>query len=261
VTNFESLRELVQQGMPQQLEAFDRLAFRLRRFQYEDDLILFIEAAGFVALLTHQVPKAIMESNAAYRTTLETLKEAVESTSKDKARLERAHAWAEQTAKELDSTCKRIKSIALDVVTNLDTKALSEKLSAALLQSIDQSVQARGEIDSSAKALREVGLEYRDEVKRFNRLRISRAVALAWLSAALIFGAIYFVTWENHRHLLDAKAQARLAATLDAARQLQRNGVDLKVVRDHETVYLIIPGASKAYLSDAGVGVIAIQAP
>jgi hypothetical protein len=261
VTNFESLRELVQQGMPRQMEAFDRLAFRLRRFQHDDDLLLFIEAAGFVALLAHEVPKAILESNATHQATLETLRAALERNAEDKTGLEQAQAGAGQTARELDATCTRIKNVALDVVTNLDTKALSEKLSLTLLQSIEQSVQARGEIASSAKALREVSLEYRDEVRQFNRHRISRAVALAWLSAVLIFGAVYFVGWEHHRHFLDAQARQQLATTLTAARQLQANGVNLKVIRDHETIYLVIPGASKAYLSDEGEGVIAIQAP
>jgi len=261
VTNFENLRELVQAGMPQQLEAFDRLAFRLRRFQHDDDLILFIEAAGFVALLSHQVPKAILESNAAYRATLDMLKATLERMAEDKAGLERAHSWAEQTAKQLDATCNRIKNAALEVVTHLDTKALSEKLSAALLQSIDQSVQARGEITTSAKTLKEVSLQYREEVRQFNRLRMGWAVGLAWLSALLIFGALYFFVWENHRHFLDDQARQQLAATLSAARQLQDNGVELKVFRDHDTIYLVIPDASKAYLSEHGEGVIAIQPP
>jgi uncharacterized membrane protein len=261
VTNFENLRELVQAGMPQQLEAFDRLAFRLRRFQHDDDLILFIEAAGFVALLSHQVPQAILESNATYKATLETLTAALERMAEDKAGLERAHSWAEQTAKHLDATCNRIKNAALEVVTHLDTKALSEKLSAALLQSIDQSVQARGEITTSAKALKDVSSQYRDELRQFNKLRIGWAIGLAWLSALLIFGAIYFIGWENHRHFLDDQARQQLAATLSAARQLQDNGIELKVVRDHDTVYLVIPAASKAYLSDRGEGVIAVQAP
>jgi uncharacterized protein YukE len=261
VTNFENLRELVQAGMPQQLEAFDRLAFRLRRFQHDDDLILFIEAAGFVALLSHQVPKAILESNAAYRTTLDTLKATLERMAEDKAGLERAHSWAEQTAKQLDATCNRIKNAALEVVTHLDTKALSEKLSAALLQSIDQSVQARGEITTSAKTLKEVSLQYCEEVRQFNRLRMGWAVGLAWLSALLIFGALYFLVWENHRHFLDDQARQQLVATLSAARQLQDNGVELKVFRDHDAIYLVIPAASKAYLSNQGEGVIAVQAP
>jgi len=261
VTNFENLRELVQTGMPQQLEAFDRLAFRLRRFQHDDDLILFIEAAGFVALLSHQVPRAILESNAAYKATLNTLKAILERMAEDKAGLERAHSWAEQTAKALDATCQRIKNAALDVVTHLDTKALSEKLSVALLQSIDQSVQARGEITTSATALKEVGLQFREDVRQFNKLRIGWAVGLAWLSALLIFGALYFIGWENHRHFLDDQARQQLAATLSAARQLQDNGVELKVVRDHDTIYLVIPAASKAYLSNQGEGVIAVQAP
>jgi len=261
VTNFENLRELVQAGMPQQLEAFDRLAFRLRRFQHDDDLILFIEAAGFVALLSHQVPKAILESNVAYKATLDTLKATLERIAEDKAELERAHSWAEQTARALDATCQRIKNAALEVVTHLDTKALSEKLSAALLQSIEQSVQARGEITTSAKTLKEVSLQYREEVRQFNRLRMGWAVGLAWLSALLIFGALYFIGWENHRHFLDDQARQQLAATLSVARQLQDNGVELKVFRDHDTIYLVIPAASKAYLSNKGEGVLAVLAP
>jgi hypothetical protein len=240
--------------MPQQLEAFDRLAFRLRKFQHDDDLILFIEAAGFVALLSHQVPQAILESNAVCKTTLESMADG-------KAGLERAHVQAELTAKLLDATCTRIRNAASDIVTQLDTKALSEKLSAALLQSIDQSVQARSEIVTSAKTLKEVGLQYRDEVRQFNKLRIWRAVGLSWLSALLIFGALYFVSWEKYRHFSDQQAKQQLAATLSAARQLQDNGVELKVFRDHNTVYLIIPAASKAYLSDHGEGVIAVQTP
>lgn len=261
MTNFENLRELVKSGMPQQLEAFDRLAFRLRRFQQEDDIILFIEAAGFVALLTQQVPQAILDSNATYRATLETLKGAVETWREDKAALERAHSWAQLTAKQLDETGNKLTKLALDTVTKLDTKALSEKLSAALLQSIEQSVEARKEIIESTKALKDVSGLYRNEVRAFKKQRMAWMFTLAWTSAFLIFGTLYFIGWEKHRHYLEDQARAQLAATLDAVRLLQKRGIEMKVTHDHDTVYVIIPEASRAYLSNQGEGVIALETP
>jgi hypothetical protein len=233
----------------------------LRRFQHDDDLFLFIEAAGFVALLSHQVPQAILESNSAHKATLETIKATLERIHDDGVALERAHSWAEQTARNLNDTCKQVKNAALEAVTKLDTKALSEKLSATLVQSIEQSVMARAEITAGTEALKKASAQYREEVRQLRRWQIPWIFALAWFSAILFFGILYFVTWESHRRFLDSQAQQQIAASMEAVRQLQKDGVEVKVVQDHDSVYLIVPGAAKAYLSNNGEGVIAIEPP
>lgn len=60
-TKFERLHELVALTSPDRLASFDAYAHRLRTLDQDDEVLLFIEMAGFLALLTAQTPARIAE--------------------------------------------------------------------------------------------------------------------------------------------------------------------------------------------------------
>lgn len=78
-TNFDRLRELVKVSLPDRLEAFDKAAHKLRSFHHDDDLLVFVEMAGFVALLVDKMPQNLAAERIALEESFDTRARALTS--------------------------------------------------------------------------------------------------------------------------------------------------------------------------------------